>query len=171
MQEAVTANAKVHKGRLNAGFEIDDPSFVDIANVVIRAGPFDIQFFEQTILDNGDAALLRLGDIDQHFVFHEAFSERASARQMEVGDASGGIQESLLAREAIAEKRAATMGLPANSAEGSPETNGAKRAGGFGASAGHLRPINCRMEILEECREQDLEPLGRDRLPLSTPAN
>ena len=54
----------------------------------------------------------------------------------------------------------ATKGLPANSAEGSAGTNGAKQAGGFGASAGHTRPINCRMEFLAACRGQDLEPMG-----------
>ena len=61
VQEAVPPDPEVHKGRLNAGFDIDDASLVDVAHQVVLAGSLDIQFLQQAVLDNGDSALLRLG--------------------------------------------------------------------------------------------------------------
>ena len=70
MQEAVPPDAEVDKGSLDARFDVDDASFVDVANVAFLAGPFDIQFFKHAIFDDGDSAFLRLEDVNEHFLFH-----------------------------------------------------------------------------------------------------
>jgi len=70
VQKAIAADAEIDERRLDAWLEIDDPPFVDIADVVVLAGPFDIELFEQTVLNDRDPAFLRLRDIDQHFAFH-----------------------------------------------------------------------------------------------------
>ena len=66
----IAANAKVDEGGLNTRLEIYDPSFVNIANVIVLAGAFDVQFFQNVVLNNRDPTLLGLSDIDEHFLLH-----------------------------------------------------------------------------------------------------
>ena len=70
VQEAVPAHAEIHKRRLDARLQVDDDSFVDVSDVIVLSGPFDVQFFEHSVLNDRDAAFFRLRDVDQHFLFH-----------------------------------------------------------------------------------------------------
>ena len=70
VQEAVAADAEIDERGLDARLEVDDLAFVDVADVILLAGPLDVQLFEQTIFNDRDPALLRLRDVDQHFLFH-----------------------------------------------------------------------------------------------------
>jgi hypothetical protein len=70
MQEAVAADREIDEGGLDGRFEIDDLTLIDIPGVALVAGPLDVQLLEDAVLDDRDAALLRLQDIDQHFFFH-----------------------------------------------------------------------------------------------------
>ncbi len=70
VEKAVPPDAEIHKGRLDARFQIDDDAFVNVAYIIILSGAFDIQFFEYPIFHNGDTALLWLRHVDQHFLFH-----------------------------------------------------------------------------------------------------
>src|SRR5207248_2727518 len=63
-------DAEIDEGRLDAGLQVDDSPFVDVADVVVRTGPFDVELFEQSIFNDRDPAFLRLRDVDQHFAFH-----------------------------------------------------------------------------------------------------
>ena len=85
VQKAVAADAEIDERRLDARLQIDDPALIDVADVVVLAGPLDIELFEQSILNDRDPAFLRLRDIDQHFFFHVAgyllgFGNRESRR-------------------------------------------------------------------------------------------
>ena len=70
VQKAVAADAEIDERRLDARLQVDDPALVDVADVVVLAGPFDVQLFEQSIFNDRDPAFLRLRDVDQHFAFH-----------------------------------------------------------------------------------------------------
>jgi hypothetical protein len=70
VQEAITSDAKIDKHSLNGWFQIYDFAFVDISDKVILIGPFDVQFFQATILDDRDSAFFGLRRIDQHFFSH-----------------------------------------------------------------------------------------------------
>ena len=70
VQESVAAHAEIDERRLDAGFDVDDHPFVDVAHVIVLPAAFDVQFFEHSVFDDGDAAFLRLGDVDQHFLLH-----------------------------------------------------------------------------------------------------
>src|SRR5262249_38779045 len=67
VQEAVAAHAEVNEGRLDARLDVDDASLVDVVDVALVAGPLDVQFLQHSILEDGDAAFLRLEDVDQHY--------------------------------------------------------------------------------------------------------
>src|SRR5262249_40548295 len=66
VQETVAANAEIDKRGLDAGLDVDDPAFVDVADIALLAGTLDVQLFENPILDNGDPAFLRLQHINKH---------------------------------------------------------------------------------------------------------
>jgi hypothetical protein len=70
VQKPVATDAEVHEGGLDRRLDVDDASLVDIADVTFLASPFDIEFFEDTIFQNGDSAFLGLEDIDEHLFFH-----------------------------------------------------------------------------------------------------
>ncbi len=70
VQEAVAADTKVDEGCLDAGFQIDNFSFVDIACIVVLTGPLGVQFFEHTVFENRNPTFLRLRNVDQHFFSH-----------------------------------------------------------------------------------------------------
>jgi len=70
MEEAVAADAEIDEGGLDARLQIDDASFIDVADVRFLAGAFDIELFEESIFNDRDPAFLRLRDIDEHFAFH-----------------------------------------------------------------------------------------------------
>ncbi len=86
VQEAVAADAEIDEGRLDARLQVDDDAFVDVADVTVLAGPLDVQLFQDPVFNDRDPAFFRLGDVDQHFLFHGlAFfgktDERAFERQ------------------------------------------------------------------------------------------
>ena len=70
VQKAIPPDAEVNESCLDAGLDIDDPAFVDVANTAFEAVSFDIELFEDAILDDADPAFFRLANIDQHFFFH-----------------------------------------------------------------------------------------------------
>src|SRR5262249_38740336 len=47
-----------------------DAAFVDVADVALVAGPFDVELFEYAVLEDGDATLLGLQHVDEHFFLH-----------------------------------------------------------------------------------------------------
>nr|WP_068420593.1 hypothetical protein [Planctomyces sp. SH-PL62] len=70
MEEAVAADREVDERGLDGRFEVDDLAFIDVAGVTLVAGALDVEFFQDAVLDDGDPALLRLEDVDQHFFLH-----------------------------------------------------------------------------------------------------
>src|SRR5581483_3414800 len=66
VQEAVAAHAEIHERGLDAGLDIDNAALVDVPDVALVTGPLDVQLFENTVLQDGNAALLGLEDVDQH---------------------------------------------------------------------------------------------------------
>ncbi len=60
VQEAVAADAEIDEGRLDARLDVDDAALVDVADVALVARAFDVEFFQDAVLDNRDADLLRL---------------------------------------------------------------------------------------------------------------
>jgi hypothetical protein len=72
MQEAIAANGKIDKGRLNRWFQIDDSSLINVSRVSFVTGSLDVKFFQNSIFNDCNPAFLRLEDIDQHFFFHES---------------------------------------------------------------------------------------------------
>jgi len=72
MQEPVATDAEIHERGLDARFQIDNSPLIDVADIVVRTGPLDVKLFQQAVLHNGDAAFFRLGDVNQHFIFHES---------------------------------------------------------------------------------------------------
>ena len=70
MKKTIASYTEVNEGGLNAGFDIDNLTFVNIANPVVLTGPFRVQLFKNSVLQQCDSAFLHLGDIDEHFLFH-----------------------------------------------------------------------------------------------------
>jgi hypothetical protein len=70
VQEAVAADGEVDEGGLYGRLQIDDLSLVDVPGVALVAGSLEVQLFEHAILNDGDAAFLRLEDVNQHFFLH-----------------------------------------------------------------------------------------------------
>src|SRR5262245_49878286 len=70
VQEPVAADAEIDEGGLDAGLQVDDASFVDVADVRFLTSTFDVQLFEESIFNDRNPAFLRLRDIDEHFAFH-----------------------------------------------------------------------------------------------------
>ena len=81
VQEAVAADAEIDEGRLDAGLDVDDAALVDVADVVVLAGPFDVQLFQHAVLDDGDAAFFGLRTLISISCFMTRLS--LSARQAE----------------------------------------------------------------------------------------
>ena len=75
VQEAVSADAEIDEGRLNARLDVDDPPLINVVHITFLARSFDIKFFESSVFHNGDAAFLRLEDVDEHFLLHENLSQ------------------------------------------------------------------------------------------------
>src|SRR6185369_15991464 len=63
VQEAVAADAEIDEGRLNARLNVDDATLVDAADVALVARPLDVKLFQHAVLEDGNAALLRLEDV------------------------------------------------------------------------------------------------------------
>ena len=70
VQEAITADAEIDEGGLNAGFDIDHFPLVNVAHVIVLARPLDIEFLEHSVFNDRDPAFFRLRDVDQHFLLH-----------------------------------------------------------------------------------------------------
>ncbi len=70
VQEAVAADAEIDEGGLDAGLEVDDAALVDVADVVVLAGAFDVQLFQHSVFDDRNPAFFRLRHVDQHFLLH-----------------------------------------------------------------------------------------------------
>ena len=70
VQKPVAAHAKIDKRRLDARLQVDHDSLVDVPYVIVLSGSFDVQLFEDSVLNDRDPAFLRLRDVDQHFLFH-----------------------------------------------------------------------------------------------------
>src|SRR6516225_665759 len=52
VQETIAANTKVDERRLDARLDVDDASFVDIADVTLVARALDVEFFQNTVLQD-----------------------------------------------------------------------------------------------------------------------
>jgi hypothetical protein len=70
VEKPIAADGEVDKRGLDRGLEIDDLALVDVPGVALEARPFHVQLFENAVFHDGDPALLRLEDIDQHFFLH-----------------------------------------------------------------------------------------------------
>jgi hypothetical protein len=70
MEKSISTNREVDERGLNCRLEIDNLPLVDIARIALVAGPLDVQFLEDAVLDDGNPAFLGLKYIDQHFFFH-----------------------------------------------------------------------------------------------------
>ena len=72
VQKPVPADSEVDKRRLDARLQVYDDAFVDVSDVIVLSGPLDVELFEHSVLNDRNPAFLRLGDVDQHFLFHGA---------------------------------------------------------------------------------------------------
>ncbi|MDG3008037.1 hypothetical protein PZE19_30095 [Paludisphaera sp. Pla2] len=70
MEEAVAADREVDERGLDGRLQVDDLALVDVAGVALVARAFDVELFQDAVLDDGDPALLRLEHVDQHFFLH-----------------------------------------------------------------------------------------------------
>ena len=70
VEEAVAAHAEIDECRLDARLQVDHHPLVNVSYVIVLSGPFDVQFFKDSVLNDRDPAFLRLRDVDQHFLFH-----------------------------------------------------------------------------------------------------
>src|SRR6185369_16129640 len=66
VQEAVAADTEVDERGLDARLDVDDAALIDIPDEALVAGTLDVEFFQDAVLENGDANFLRLKDIDEH---------------------------------------------------------------------------------------------------------
>ena len=71
VQETVATQPKVHKRGLNRRLDVHHATLVDIADVRRGTGALDIKLIEAVILQEGDSALLALGDVNQHVFCHK----------------------------------------------------------------------------------------------------
>src|SRR5262249_21237090 len=87
VQKAVAADAEIDERRLDGRLDVDDAALVDVADVALVAGALDVQLFEHAVLEDGDAALLRLEDVDEHFFLHHSLSrgQESGDRRQESG--------------------------------------------------------------------------------------
>src|SRR5581483_1654588 len=70
VQKAVATDPEIHERCLDARFDVDDASLIDIADITFLTGAFDIQLFENAVFDDGNAAFLGLQDVDKHLFLH-----------------------------------------------------------------------------------------------------
>ena len=70
MEEAVLAHTKIDEYRLDTRFEVYDFSFVNVPNKVVSAGAFNVEFFQLSVFDDGNATLFVLHCVDKHLFFH-----------------------------------------------------------------------------------------------------
>jgi hypothetical protein len=70
VEKSVPPHREINKRGLDRRLEVDDLSLVDVPCVTLVTGPLNIQLFKDAVLDDRDAALLGLQDVDQHFFFH-----------------------------------------------------------------------------------------------------
>ena len=82
VQEPIPAYAEIDERRLDARLDVDDAPLVNVADITLVAGAFDIQLFEDAVLHNGDSTFLGLQYVDQHLFLHkipfQIKSQRAS---------------------------------------------------------------------------------------------
>src|SRR5262249_5826072 len=99
--------------------DVDDTALVDVADVALVAGALHGQLFEDAVLQDGDAALLGLEHVDEHFLLHAIPSaERGGIKAKRSGS-----------------PRAARSGGAAADGRGTPTRTGWRRLG----AAGKLR--------------------------------
>src|SRR5262249_6378911 len=70
VQETIAADAEIDERRLDARLDVDNASFVDVADVTLVAGALDVEFLQNAVLQNGNAAFLGLENVDKHFLLH-----------------------------------------------------------------------------------------------------
>jgi hypothetical protein len=70
VEKPVATHAEIDEDRLDAGLDIDDAAFIDVADAVLDAPPFDIKLLQHAILEDSDPAFFGLEDVDQHFLLH-----------------------------------------------------------------------------------------------------
>jgi hypothetical protein len=70
VQESIASDSEVHEDGLDAGFDVDDDSFVNVSDEVVLRGSLDVKFFQSAIFEYGDSALFGLPTVDDHFLFH-----------------------------------------------------------------------------------------------------
>ena len=73
VQKAVAADAEIDERRLDARLQVDDAALVDVADVIVLAGPLDVELFQDSVLNDRDPAFFRLRDVDQHFLLHSEY--------------------------------------------------------------------------------------------------
>src|SRR5262249_23517698 len=71
VQEAVAADAEIDERRLDARLDVHDPALVDVAHIALMARALHGQSLEDAVLDDGDAALFGLEQVDEHFFLHK----------------------------------------------------------------------------------------------------
>jgi hypothetical protein len=70
VQEAVAADGEIDERRLDRRLEVNDLALVDVTGVTLVTRALDVQLLKHAVLDDGDAALLGLEHVDQHFFLH-----------------------------------------------------------------------------------------------------
>jgi hypothetical protein len=70
VQKPVATHAEVDERGLDARLQVDDLAFVNVADVVVLATPLDVQLFQNSVFADGNPALFRLRDVNQHLLLH-----------------------------------------------------------------------------------------------------
>src|SRR5262249_26964273 len=73
VQEPIAPHAEIDERGLDARLDVDDAALVDIADVALVAGAFNVQLLQHAVFEDGNAAFFGLEDVDKHFLLH-AFS-------------------------------------------------------------------------------------------------
>ena len=66
MKKSALLLPEVEKGRLNAGLDIDHPGEIDVPHERASIGLFEVVLQKRSVIDDRDAALLWVENVDQH---------------------------------------------------------------------------------------------------------
>ena len=75
VQKSVTVEADVHKSRLHSRQDLGDASFIDITGDDLRPPPFNQEFDEFAILNDGNSRFLRYGGNNQFFLHQDSWAK------------------------------------------------------------------------------------------------
>ncbi len=64
VQKPVAADAEIDKGRLNAGLDVHHAPLVNVADVIVGIGAFDVQLLQKSVFNDRNPTFLGLRHVD-----------------------------------------------------------------------------------------------------------